>query len=93
MDNYDDIDDGAQVVIEDAEGKTVGLGTLSAGRLTAPADATSTSMLEAGCEFSFTATVESTSQFFGVRAGNESRGTVQYAKTDLTSGVELTLKD
>lgn len=77
---YDDIHSGAQVVITDAAGTTLALGTLGTGF---PASA-------AGCRFGFTVTsVPGGHDFYGVEVSH--RGRVQYAADALADGVTVTL--
>ena len=90
-DGYDDIAEGGQVVVSDDGGKTVGVGQLSAGVLTAPAGADSIN--DATCVFQFRLDVDSDSTFFGVQIGNDNRGVLQYKRSDLLTGIDLVLGD
>ena len=92
-DNYDYIAEGAQVVITDDAGKTVGVGELSAGVLGSGAGTVATSMLDAECKFTFRTTVDSDSKFFGVAVGNDARGVTQVSAKDLRWDAILTLVD
>lgn len=80
-DGFDDIAEGAQVVVSDARGKTVGVGILQAGTFTG-----------GKCQFPFTVdAVPSGSRFYGIHVGNSNRGTLQYTRAHLASGVHLTI--
>jgi hypothetical protein len=83
LENYDDIAFGAQVVISDAAGKTVALGTLESG-----------SFEDAGnqCVFPFNIPdVPLGEKFYGVHVGNDNRGVVQYTRTDLETGATISI--
>ena len=81
-DGYDDISSGAQVIITDAAGKTVGVGYLGHGKV---ADDGST------CKFSFAIKdITAGSKFYGVHVGNQNRGVVQEKPAELKS-IELEL--
>lgn len=77
-DGYGDISQGAQVVVEDATSKTVGVASLG----------TPTSALGV-CVFKFTVRVPPGSAFYKVTTGT--RGGVQYTQAQLEHGIALTL--
>jgi hypothetical protein len=63
---FDDVKEGAQVVVTDASGATVGVGALGAGV------ASGTSPADYVCRFAFTvAGVPSGPKFYGVKIGNQ----------------------
>lgn len=66
---WDDVKKGAQVIITDAAGKTVGIGKLGAGVTTRAGSAAH----RPPCEFNFTVhSVPTGSRFYGVRVGKHS---------------------
>lgn len=75
---YSDIAPGAQVVITDDTGKTVGVGSLGAG-----------SWIGAHCEWPFEVEVPGGSAFYGVEVSH--RGRVQYPADRLNEPVTLSL--
>ncbi|MGW3608922.1 hypothetical protein ACWD6N_03385 [Micromonospora sp. NPDC005163] len=83
---YDDIAPGAQVVITDSAGATVGLGKLGNGVMeTAPGATTAD-----GCKFNFTVKdVPTGKNFYGVEVSH--RGKVQYPEQQLFGAFALTL--
>jgi hypothetical protein len=81
-DGYDDISSGAQVVITDSKGKTVGVGELNAGKV---------SSTQSKCEFEFTINgIPAGSKFYGIHVGNQNRGVVQ-EQADQIGNVQLKL--
>lgn len=83
-DGYRDIQDGAQVTVADAGGKTVALGHLGAGGITT-LDSGSR-----GCDFPFSVTgVPRGQKFYSVQVAN--RDALSYSASDLTKPVQLTL--
>lgn len=79
QDGYDDIDAGTTVVIKDAAGKTVALGSLKGGK-----------GLEGECAFFFTVKdVPDGLKFYGVEVSH--RGTVQYTLAEMKKGPTLSL--
>jgi hypothetical protein len=77
----DDIKDGAQVVVSDANGKTAGLGTLSSGRTTRTASGASGDFPD--CEFTFiVSNVPSGQSFYGIKVGDHSK---QVSAADINS--------
>jgi hypothetical protein len=86
---YDDIETGAQVIVTDADGKTVAVTTLSDGVLVAGVEPYQREL--STCQFAFAVKVEGKSDFYGIHVGDEVRGTVQYTRTQMTAGPELTL--
>jgi hypothetical protein len=89
-DGYNDIKTGAQVVITDSAGATVGIGSLIGGELTASLT-NPDSMIGATCTFKFFVHVAKKSDFYGVHVGNEARGVVQYSAGDVAGGVDLVI--
>ena len=82
---FNDITAGAQVVVSDATGKTVALGSLAGGMY----DKNATG-IDIPCTFPFTVTgVPSGQSFYGVEI--EHRGKQQYTAAQLASPVTLTL--
>ena len=82
---YDDMHSGAQVVVEDETGKTLGTGELGTGTY----DGSS-------CDFAFSVAGVSKASFYRVSAGNSSRTGPQYSFADLSNRnwqVSLTLGD
>ena len=76
---YDDIDKGTDVVVKDAAGKTVALGSLKAGK-----------GLDGECAFLFTVNdVPDGLKFYGVEISH--RGTVQYTQAQMKKGPTLSL--
>ena len=87
---YDDIHDGAQVIISDQTGTTIGLTTLGAGQLLAKEG---DSLFAARCAYKFQQTVPGGATFYGLHAGNANRGVVQYSPEDVRNLIQLTLGD
>ncbi|MCP2327604.1 hypothetical protein HDA40_006111 [Hamadaea flava] len=76
---YDDIREGTQVVVTDADGKTVAVGQLGKGEPKAESTR---------CEFVFLiAAVPEGSQFYAVEVAH--RGKVQYPRAELNSAITL----
>lgn len=75
---YSDIAPGAQVVVTDDTGKTVGVGSLGAG-----------SWIGSHCEWPFEVEVPDGSAFYGVEVSH--RGRVQYPADELAEPITLTL--
>ncbi|WP_320067855.1 hypothetical protein [Micromonospora sp. RTGN7] len=83
---YADIREGAQVVITDAAGATIGLGKLDQGKL----DGTLPGRTADICKFTFhLASVPSGKGFYGVEVAH--RGTVQYPEDKVFGALALTL--
>lgn len=83
---YDDIRQGAQVVVTDNAGETVAVGKLAAGQPQKdPADASRAT----SCTFGFTVSAPAGRGFYGVEVSH--RGRSQYAEKDLERPLELTL--
>lgn len=81
---YDDIATGGQVVVSDDGGKTIGLGTLTAGTLTTIDD------LNWSCVFSFSVPkIPAGGSFYKVAIGH--RDGVQFTEANLRDSVALTL--
>jgi hypothetical protein len=81
-DGYDDITDGAQVIITNASGKTVGVGSLEPGTV---------SSTGSKCQFEFTVNgIPAGSKFYGIHIGNQNRGVIQ-EPADQIGNVQLTL--
>ncbi|MEV0616179.1 hypothetical protein AB0I81_22890 [Nonomuraea sp. NPDC050404] len=77
---FDDLREGAQVVVSDAAGKTIALGQLGAGSW----------KRGVGCIFLFTvADVPGGLDFYGVEVSH--RGRVQYTAAQLAAPVELSI--
>ena len=84
-DGYDDVNDGAQVVIADEDGTTLSTGRLSPGEFDG-----------LGCVFSFTLEDVSRADFYALNVAGENRGELQYSYDELAKddwSVELTLGD
>jgi len=82
---FNDIKAGAQVVVSDASGKTLALGSLAPGMYD-----TNATGIDIPCTFPFTVTgVPSGQSFYGVEI--EHRGKQQYTAAQLASPVTLTL--
>lgn len=81
---YEDIQTGAQVVIRDEAGKTVGIGKLDAGTM-----ATGLYATNAHCTFNFTISdIDSTADFLSVEVAK--RGQIQFDR-DQAQALVLTL--
>lgn len=81
---YDDIHDGTQVVISDADGTTIAVGELGEG------DPTAGNGRKPGtCTFAFSVSAPSGHDFYGVTIGR--RGTMKYAADVLGKPLELSL--
>ena len=77
---YTDVREGAQVVVTDAAGKTIGLGLLGAGSW----------KRNVGCIFLFTVSdVPVGQRFYGVEVSH--RGRVQYAAAEMSSPIEMSI--
>lgn len=80
-DSYADLVSGAQIVVTDAAGKTIGLGRLDAGV-----------RRERGCVFFFKVSgVPAGGEFYGVEVAR--RGRVQYTAAQLTYPIRQTISD
>jgi hypothetical protein len=94
---YEDVDQGTQVVVRDADGRTVALGSLDVGSLQPPAgledDPGSAPMKDLRCVYEFAVTVEPGSDFYSIAVGGEQRGAVEFTAEELTAPVELSLGD
>jgi len=78
---YSDLRPGAQVVVADADGKTLAIGELGVGSGAAVA-----------CVLPFTVTgVPAGKKFYGVSVSH--RGTVQFTEAELKAGASLTIGD
>lgn len=88
---YEDQTDGAQVVITDADGSTIGISTLTATGLQVASG--STSMTDTWCGFTFTVDdVPTGSGFYGIATGH--RDPVQFTEDEAFSpDLVLTLGD
>ncbi|MFF5201757.1 hypothetical protein ACFY3B_19360 [Micromonospora parva] len=83
---YNDVSPGAQVIVTDSTGATVGLGKLSTGILETAPGATAAD----GCKFSFIVQDVPTGKgFYGVEVAH--RGSVQYPEQQLFGALSLTL--
>lgn len=80
---YDDIHEGTQVVISDAEGKTIAVGGLLEGR------ATGVGIRPTRCTFAFSVKAPAGEDFYGVSVGR--RGTTTYSAERLGEPLRLTL--
>ncbi|MEO3863693.1 hypothetical protein [Acrocarpospora sp. B8E8] len=79
-DGYNDINEGAQVVVSDASAKTLAIGRLGRGNLTEPFS----------CSFSFTVSgVPAGEKSYGVEVSH--RGRIQYPAAELAQPLALTL--
>lgn len=77
---YDDIREGAQVVVTDAAGKTIALGQLGAGSW----------KRGVGCIFLFTvADIPAGEKFYGIEVSH--RGKVQYTAAQMSAPIELSI--
>ena len=77
---YDDIVDGTQVTVFDAQKNIVAVGNLNPGSLT---DSTT-------CEYSFTIDdVPGGLKFYGVEVGKSSRGVLQYTEKEMRADIGL----
>lgn len=80
-DGYDDIEQGAQVVVSDQAGETLGVGNLGAGTLRS-----------ARCVFGFDIDgVPAGRRFYAVHVGNSNRGEVQHTEQEIRDGVDLSI--
>ncbi|MFD9949845.1 hypothetical protein ACFWYW_55750 [Nonomuraea sp. NPDC059023] len=78
---YADVVEGAQVVVSDATGRTIGVGRLQFGLLA-----------EAGCTFPFeVAGVPGDEPFYGVQIAN--RGRLQYTAAQMSAPIEMIIGD
>lgn len=91
-DGFDDIDEGAQVVVLDANGTKVALGELGTGGLAN--GASSEAFISSVCEFPISVSdVPNSGGIYSVHVGNEARGEQSYTKSELEDGIALTLGD
>jgi hypothetical protein len=89
-DGYSDIDEGTQVVVSNANGKKVALGTLEAGQLADGPDGDK--FFESVCQYPFTVDdVPPGSSIYSVHIGNQARGDLSYKKSELEDGIALKL--
>jgi hypothetical protein len=78
---YDDITLGTEVVVKDAAGATLGVGSLSAGKKTTQ-----------GCEFSlYVGEIPEGHDFYRIAVGH--RGEVNFSAAEIKSPIELALGD
>ncbi|MER5703466.1 hypothetical protein ABT023_16195 [Micromonospora sp. NPDC002296] len=83
---YDDVSPGAQIVVTDSAGATIGLGKLGDGILETGPGAT----VPDGCKFTFTIPAVPTGKgFYGVEISK--RGKVQYPEAQMFGALALTL--
>ncbi|WP_433414978.1 hypothetical protein ACQP1V_36125 [Microtetraspora malaysiensis] len=85
---YSDIRQGAQVVVTDATGKTLALGTLGAGKRHLPEGA---APVARRCAFPFTVQAPGGQDFYGIEVSH--RGRLQYTAEQVREPLELTLGD
>ena len=94
---YEDVNAGTQVVVTNQDGRTVGLGSLGAGALHAPAgfeaDPGQAPLRDFRCVFDFSVTVEPGADIYEIAVGGPQRGSVQFTADDLAEPVELSLGD
>jgi hypothetical protein len=91
-DGYDDIREGAAVVIHDAAGKVMATGELKHGKPSefSDMDGVLTEAVPQKCTFAFTVhDVPAGQKFYGVEVSH--RGTVNYSATQVKSAVSLSL--
>lgn len=85
---YGDIRQGAQLVVKDASGTTIGVSTLGAGQ---------THMKDLGtlqtprCWYPFSVSGLPSEKFYSIHVGNASRGDVQFTKDELRQGPKITV--
>lgn len=80
MVGYEDITEGAQVVIADSSGKTLAIGSLEGGRRVA----------STACSFTFTIKgVPDGEAFYGISVAH--RGAVQFTRADLDKPIRLSV--
>lgn len=78
-DGYDDIDSGAQVIVMDASGTQIAVGSLGDGWITTE-----------GCSYEFTVDdVPDGQNLYQIHVGNEHRGDLTYKRSDLDGAVEI----
>lgn len=81
-DGYDDIAAGAQVVVKNADQKTVGVGDLRAGYTVGGVS----------CTFPFRlAVTPDGSRYYALAVGNNNRGDMQYTKEQLGRRIDLSI--
>jgi hypothetical protein len=87
-DGYDDIHEGAQVIITDQDSHTVGVGELQAGTVRLAVGPDDFNL----CAFRFTvAGVAQGAKFYQVHVGNQNRGQLQYTEDEIRKPVELSI--
>lgn len=91
---YEDIHQGAQVVVKNDSGKTVGVGDLGEPTLEEQDEIEKySSFTFTDCVFPFTVTIRPDgSDFYAIRVGGVTRGSLEYSKEELSQPVDLTLK-
>lgn len=82
MNGYNDITEGAEVVVSDDSGATLAITNLGPG---VPGKA----FIFEGCKFAFTASVPSGHRFYGITVSH--RGTVKFTEQQMTVGPALHL--
>ena len=85
---YEDIRDGAQVVITDASSKTIAVGKLGPGKMRRPGGADAS---DRHCVFAFEVSAPRGHDFYGIEVSH--RGRLQYTAAQLQAPLELTLGD
>lgn len=87
---YSDIDEGTQVVVSNASGEKIALGSLDEGTLAN--GPSGTAFLNSVCQFAFTVSdIPEEGKIFSVHIGNEARGEESFTATDLRAGISLSL--
>lgn len=76
--DYADVNEGAQVVVTDAAGATVGVGELDFGV-----------HREEGCVFGFSLAVPAGQEFYGLEVAH--RGRAQYSAAQMSAPIELSI--
>lgn len=87
---YNDISTGAQVVISNASGEKIALGSLESGTLANGPGGEA--FIQSVCQFAFTVDdVPDEGKIYSVHIGNDNRGEQSFTQNDLRVGVSLTL--
>ncbi|UWD83674.1 YgdI/YgdR family lipoprotein [Curtobacterium flaccumfaciens] len=87
---YDDIDEGSQVVVSNARGEKIALGSLEEGTLAN--GPSGDAFFQSVCQFAFSVDdIPDEGRIYSVHVGNENRGEQSYSRTDLQSGISLTI--
>ena len=83
--NFDDVTKGAQVVVKDESGTTIGVTALEAGTLTADGESLA-------CSYPFSVAGLPDAEFYAVHVGGSNRQDLQFTKSEMVAGPAIALR-